>query len=320
MRRILLCLSCILLAGCAPYYGPVHKPGFWWMPGYSETRLSPRIYQVRYRSLEDSSTSIIRILFNVPAPSNSDLVLLRSADLALERGYRYFLVDTAAVSEYSVELSPNGDTSTVRSLIMKVFHELPEVEGSQPYDAVSVRRKTEKRYAHLADTRTETSPIFRPMLLPGKGGQESLAAVSALALPTISLDVRDEVGSSYSEHGSSAFQHFLLEHLSARGFENRPNDATLAVEVTVTKLDPGSRLKRLIIGFGAGKASMRYRATVRHLAGDLLGETSGSVRVTGMELINNSIFKSDEHIQRQMATECARELGRYIESLSIPAQ
>jgi hypothetical protein len=79
-------------------------------------------------------------------------VLLRAADLTLERGYRYFLVDTAVLSVPDCLIPGGGSAApTVCSLIIKVFYELPEVEGSQPYDAASVRRETEERYPYLAD-------------------------------------------------------------------------------------------------------------------------------------------------------------------------
>lgn len=77
MKNIILFLLLpIFLLGCASSY---KKNGF--SGGYSEIQLDKNIYQVYFRG--NGFTSIERA---------EDFAMLRSAELTLEKGYKYFLV------------------------------------------------------------------------------------------------------------------------------------------------------------------------------------------------------------------------------------
>ena len=77
MRSLfILALATVLLGGCATTYQPNSFTG-----GYSETQLGENIFQVSFRG--NGYTSRERA---------SDFSLLRSAEVALENGFRYFVI------------------------------------------------------------------------------------------------------------------------------------------------------------------------------------------------------------------------------------
>ena len=73
---IFIAIVAIVLSGCATPYQRVGFTG-----GYSETQLGDNIFQVSFRG--NGYTSRDRA---------SDFALLRSAELALEHGFRYFVI------------------------------------------------------------------------------------------------------------------------------------------------------------------------------------------------------------------------------------
>jgi hypothetical protein len=73
---ILVLLSAAMLSGCATTYQKVSLTG-----GYSETQLGENIFQVSFKG--NGYTSRERV---------SDFTLLRSAEIAIKNGYRYFVV------------------------------------------------------------------------------------------------------------------------------------------------------------------------------------------------------------------------------------
>ena len=154
-------LSC--LAGCTPTaYLPAVGAGY----GYSEIELSDGTYQVYFEGNQYTPESKAR-----------EFALLRSAELTLETGHRYFTVaeladQTRVTSSTSTpmpttttECKQKGDklecvsttsglgggttTSTYPrySYTIKMFVEHPEGEALIIYDAATVRRELRTRYA-----------------------------------------------------------------------------------------------------------------------------------------------------------------------------
>ena len=76
-------LVAVISGGCATGYQPTGFAG-----GFSETQLSENVYQVRFNG--NGFTTSERA---------SDFALLRSADVCLRDGYRYFIVADAESSE-----------------------------------------------------------------------------------------------------------------------------------------------------------------------------------------------------------------------------
>ena len=83
MRRSLVTLVSAALAACATPYAPYECKGLIEVcVGYSQIELAPNIYQVRFEGAANRDTRA-RI---------EDYTLLRSAELALESGFEYFVV------------------------------------------------------------------------------------------------------------------------------------------------------------------------------------------------------------------------------------
>jgi uncharacterized protein YceK len=76
MKPFFMILIATLLSGCVTLY---QKEGF--SGGYSETQLGENIFQVSFRG--NGHTSRERV---------SDFSLLRSAEVTIENGYRYFVI------------------------------------------------------------------------------------------------------------------------------------------------------------------------------------------------------------------------------------
>jgi hypothetical protein len=98
MRKVcVFVIAIVLLSGCATTY---KREGF--SGGYSETKLGENIFQVSFRG--NGYTSGERA---------SDFSLLRSAELALENGFRYFvIVESGKDSNVSAYTTPSTSHTT----------------------------------------------------------------------------------------------------------------------------------------------------------------------------------------------------------------
>lgn len=86
------------LIGCATSYQPKSLTG-----GFSETRLAENVYQVSFRG--NAYTDMEKA---------ADFTLLRSAEIALNSGYRYFaVVDAQSWQKQGVVTTPVQSTTTV---------------------------------------------------------------------------------------------------------------------------------------------------------------------------------------------------------------
>lgn len=84
-------VSLVLLVGCATAY---QQEGF--TGGFTETQLGENVFQITFKG--NAYTSAERA---------SDFTLLRSAELALEQGYQFFvIVDADSYSTYSTYTTP----------------------------------------------------------------------------------------------------------------------------------------------------------------------------------------------------------------------
>ena len=117
------------VVGClAPYQRAVG-----YETGYLDDELSPRVHQVRYQ-FETGR------IFPYRGPSFQELVLLRAADLTLERGYGYFIIDTVLLP---------GDSWGGRSLTIKIFAESPSGSSVKVYDARNIAALMRSTHTHL---------------------------------------------------------------------------------------------------------------------------------------------------------------------------
>ncbi|WP_351079224.1 hypothetical protein [Shewanella sp. CAL98-MNA-CIBAN-0140] len=94
---LLLLLPLVLLSGCSTSY---QSNGF--SGGYSETQLDDNVFKVSFRG--NGYTRRERV---------SDFTLLRSAQLAVENGYKYFLVvDSNSYTSNSTYTTPTTSNTT----------------------------------------------------------------------------------------------------------------------------------------------------------------------------------------------------------------
>lgn len=98
--RLQLILLCAALSGCATAYQSTGFTG-----GFEETALAPNIYRVRFNG--NGYTGAGRA---------ADLALLRSADLTLQKGYRYFgLADASSSKTVSAMTMPTTSTTNANA-------------------------------------------------------------------------------------------------------------------------------------------------------------------------------------------------------------
>ncbi len=97
MRAASIVMVAVALSGCATTY---HAKSF--TGGYSETRLREDVFQVSFSG--NASTSRERA---------ADFSLLRSAELTLENGFRYFVVvDSEKYSKLGTHTTPSTSYTT----------------------------------------------------------------------------------------------------------------------------------------------------------------------------------------------------------------
>ncbi len=96
-NTFLVLILAIMIGGCATTYQRVGLTG-----GYSETQLGENVFQVSFRG--NGYTSYQR---------TSDFSLLRSAEVALENGYNYFIiVDSEKYSKTGTYTTPTRSYTT----------------------------------------------------------------------------------------------------------------------------------------------------------------------------------------------------------------
>ena len=97
MKKFVIFLIVLVLTGCATTYQREGLTG-----GYSDTQLGENIFQVSFRGNGYTSRE-----------QTSDFTLLRSAELALEKGFRYFvIVDSEKYSKTGTYTTPTKSYTT----------------------------------------------------------------------------------------------------------------------------------------------------------------------------------------------------------------
>ena len=129
IRHAFLASGAVLLAACATQYAPYQFS----RGGYSEIQVSPEIYRVR---VDQGWGGLF-------APTGSrayDLALLRSAEFALEKGARYFVIDGGWCRD------PYSRRWSVVCKI-KIFSERPTITDPSVlvYSAVGMQREMRSR-------------------------------------------------------------------------------------------------------------------------------------------------------------------------------
>lgn len=128
--------SCLVACGTLAPYAP--ERGL--RGGYSETQLSPDIYEVR-----------IRQAFGNPCAFNTiydwaeldELALLRCAELTLEKGYQQFIVEGGASRRNNLRTGFAGSCAAIVAYTIKVIGREPIITDPSViiYSAAEVQRE-----------------------------------------------------------------------------------------------------------------------------------------------------------------------------------
>lgn len=155
--KFALSFCCLILAGC----GTPHQPySFLGGGGYRDVQLSENVFKVTVEANAYTSKS-----------DAADLALLRSAELAVERGFKFFIIGATEDNSYSgaistpsttqISLTRNGNSAygTARttggdniaftlptpSMTIVCFTEKPKSQGTV-YDAAIVAKSMRARF------------------------------------------------------------------------------------------------------------------------------------------------------------------------------
>jgi hypothetical protein len=139
------------------------------------------------------------------------------------------------------------------------------------------------------------------------------AALDLHQFKTATLVVVDGVNTPYSRDGLPMFEGLLKGRMQSAGYSMVDSNAQMAVEVTVTEFTPGDRALRMTVGVGAGRALLKYAARFKDPRGNLLAELDGGKAYTGMEIVDNANFKSDESTRMGLISYSVSQIGAFIE-------
>lgn len=198
----------ILLTGCATDY---EKQGF--TGKFSETQLSDNIFQISFKGDADASHE-----------QTTDFTLLRSAEVAVEKGFRYFIiVDSEKYSKTGTYTTSAADHTTGSAIGVKTYtHSNPTTtntivcfkdkleEGRLVYDASLLTRSIRNKYG-MADKqasfaslvvksiRSKKNPVYKQASDDVKGWHKTYWGMSPgeleqMYLTNLKASCKDEGG------------------------------------------------------------------------------------------------------------------------------
>lgn len=140
------------------------------------------------------------------------------------------------------------------------------------------------------------------------------ASVDLRHFHRVKLVVSDQVHSASSREGVPMFAGLLRGRLSALGYEFVEAEPEMILEVRVNEFDEGNRALRTVVGFGAGRAVMKFTADFRDPSGSLLAQLEGGKSYHGLELVDNPTFKSGESTRMGMVSYPVSQIAEFIEA------
>lgn len=119
-KKFITSLGCLLLAGCATSYQPYSYFGG---GGYKDVQLAENVFKVTVEANAYTSSA-----------KASDLALLRSAELTLQHGFRYFIVGERADHSYSTSYTTPQTTNVNVTAYGKTAYGTANTYGGQTYN------------------------------------------------------------------------------------------------------------------------------------------------------------------------------------------
>ncbi len=121
MKQVMIVVCVLVLAGCATAYKPAG-----WGGGYSDMKLQDDLYKVSFGGNAYTSKGKVE-----------NYALLRSAELALENGYKYFIIvkndASIATSSFTTPARANTTGSVYGSGNYATYSGTTTVSGGQTY-------------------------------------------------------------------------------------------------------------------------------------------------------------------------------------------
>lgn len=117
MRKVLILFLCLWLGGCTTGY---HKRS--WTGGYSDIQIQDDIFKITF----DGNT-------NTGSDRAENFALLRSAEVALENGYKYFIIIESRTKTQPEAYTIPAITQTAGSVEGETFQRTTTVSGGQTY-------------------------------------------------------------------------------------------------------------------------------------------------------------------------------------------
>jgi hypothetical protein len=146
------------------------------------------------------------------------------------------------------------------------------------------------------------------------------AAMDIRQFNEVKLVATDEVNTPFSREGLPMFEGLLKARLQSSGYALVDSNAEMVIEVAVHEFSPGNRALRTTVGFGAGRAVLKFTARFKDSHGNLLAEFDGGKTYTGMELDDNPTFKSDESTRMGLISDSASQIGKFIQNSGHTSQ
>lgn len=140
------------------------------------------------------------------------------------------------------------------------------------------------------------------------------AAVELQRFHRARLAVTDAVDTPYSKEGVPMFEGLLKGRLQALGYTLVETDPEIVVNVRIHRFDKGNRAVRTLVGFGAGRAVLKFTADFQTPSGELLAELEGGKAYHGMELADNPTFKSDESTRMGLISYSVSQIAGFIQN------
>jgi hypothetical protein len=132
----------------------------------------------------------------------------------------------------------------------------------------------------------------------------------------VHLVVTDAVNTPYSKDGLPMFQGLLAGRLKSAGYTLVDTNPDMIIDVNVHQFDPGNRALRTVIGFGAGRAVLKYTASFQEPAGKLMAQLDGGKAYHGLEVDDNPTFKSDEATRMGLMSYSVSQIAEFVQSHS----
>jgi hypothetical protein len=127
------------------------------------------------------------------------------------------------------------------------------------------------------------------------------------------LAVTNKVDTTYALETVPLFEGLLRGKLQSLGYTLVNTNPAMHLDVTVLACDPGNRTLRTVVGFGAGRAVMKFTARFTDANGKLLAELQGGKAYHGLETVDNPTFKSDESTRMGLVSYSVSQIGEFIQ-------